>query len=67
MTRRPARCMGSMGALSMPLLIYNMTHPGGMLVDVKKVIMMTVMMIVPYMLMVLHLGSAEWLCLNLWD
>jgi len=36
----------------MPLLIYNMTHPGGMLVGVKKVIMMRVMMIVPYMLMI---------------
>lgn len=64
MTHRPARCVGSMGALSMPLLIYNMTHPGGMLVDVKKMMMM--MMIMPYVLMIQHLGSAGWLCLNLW-
>jgi len=38
-----------------------------MLVDFKKMIKMTVMMIMPYMLMIQHLGSAEWLCLNLWD
>lgn len=59
--------MGSVGALSMPLLIYNMTHPGVMLVDVKKMLMMTVMMIMPYVLMIQHLCIAEWLCLNLWD
>ena len=54
-------------SLCMPVLIYNMTHPGGMVVDVQKMIMMTVMMIMLYMLMIQHLGSAEWLCLNLWD
>jgi hypothetical protein len=67
MTNGPARCVRSLRALSMSLLIYNMTHRGGMLVDFKKMIKMTVMIIMPYMLMIQHLGSAEWLCLNLRD